>query len=188
MERKIRDQKGITLVALVITIIVMLILVAVSVTVAINGELFIKAKEAGNSWEDKSAEEAVGNIINVDNKIMNMDNSINILQQRPAAEEPETTQITFTINKNNEYTTNPGTTWKKWIEEEFEQEYDETWYECTETQVFQIYYDPGTGGGTRAFLLCWTDEQGQYDETRPVLPTETIMDGASYACYTLRLD
>lgn len=40
-----KGQKGITLVALVITIIVMLILVGVSVTVAINGGLFTKAKE-----------------------------------------------------------------------------------------------------------------------------------------------
>ena len=35
-----RGQKGITLVALVITIIVMLILVTVTVTTAINGGLF----------------------------------------------------------------------------------------------------------------------------------------------------
>ena len=43
-----RNNKGITLVALVITIIVMLILVAVSVSVALNGGLFDKAREA--SW------------------------------------------------------------------------------------------------------------------------------------------
>ena len=40
------DNKGITLIALVITIIVMLILVAVTVTVAINGGLFSTAKQA----------------------------------------------------------------------------------------------------------------------------------------------
>lgn len=39
-----KNQKGITLVALVITIIVMLILVTVSVTMAINGGLFNYAK------------------------------------------------------------------------------------------------------------------------------------------------
>ncbi|MGN1301597.1 MAG: hypothetical protein ACI4U9_03635 [Clostridia bacterium] len=41
-----RGQKGITLIALVITIIVMLILVAVTITMAINGGLFEKAGEA----------------------------------------------------------------------------------------------------------------------------------------------
>ena len=46
-----RGQKGITLVALVITIIVMLILVGVSVTVAINGGLFTKAKEGATNTQ-----------------------------------------------------------------------------------------------------------------------------------------
>ena len=47
-----RGQKGITLVALVITIIVMLILVGVSVTVAINGGLFDKAKEGATGTQE----------------------------------------------------------------------------------------------------------------------------------------
>lgn len=41
-----RSQKGITLIALVITIIVMLILVGVTITMAVNGGLFNYAKEA----------------------------------------------------------------------------------------------------------------------------------------------
>ena len=41
-----KNQKGITLIALVITIIVMLILVGVSVTVALNGGLFTTAQDA----------------------------------------------------------------------------------------------------------------------------------------------
>ncbi|MDO5555420.1 MAG: hypothetical protein Q4G09_01815 [Clostridia bacterium] len=43
-----KGQKGITLVALVITIIVMLILVGVSIAVAINGGLFDTATKATN--------------------------------------------------------------------------------------------------------------------------------------------
>ncbi len=42
-----RSQKGITLIALVITIIVMLILVAVTITMAVNGGLFNYARSAG---------------------------------------------------------------------------------------------------------------------------------------------
>ena len=42
-----RSEKGITLIALVITIIVMLILVAVTITMAINGGLFKNAQDAG---------------------------------------------------------------------------------------------------------------------------------------------
>lgn len=41
-----RSQKGITLIALVITIIVMLILVAVTITIAVNGGLFNYAQKA----------------------------------------------------------------------------------------------------------------------------------------------
>ena len=52
-----KKQKGITLIALIITIIVMLILVGVSVTVAINGGLFDKAKDgAKNTQEAANAE------------------------------------------------------------------------------------------------------------------------------------
>lgn len=50
-----KGQKGITLIALVITIIVMLILVGVSVTVALNGGLFDTAKNA----VDRTNEELV---------------------------------------------------------------------------------------------------------------------------------
>ena len=44
--KKLKTQKGITLIALVITIIVMLILVAVTISMAINGGLFEKAGKA----------------------------------------------------------------------------------------------------------------------------------------------
>ncbi len=47
-----KGQKGITLVALVITIIVMLILVGVSITVALNGGLFTTAKDAANNTRE----------------------------------------------------------------------------------------------------------------------------------------
>ena len=46
MKKNIKNQKGITLIALVITIIVMLILVSVTITMAVNGGLFGYAKNA----------------------------------------------------------------------------------------------------------------------------------------------
>ena len=51
-----KNQKGITLIALVITIIVMLILVGVTVTVSLNGGLFSTAKEATD--ETQTAKES----------------------------------------------------------------------------------------------------------------------------------
>lgn len=52
-----RSQKGITLIALVITIIVMLILVAVTITMAVNGGLFGYAKDAGTQTNAAVANE-----------------------------------------------------------------------------------------------------------------------------------
>lgn len=52
-----KGQSGITLVALVITIIVMLILVAVTITVALDSGLFDTAKDAGDKWENAQATE-----------------------------------------------------------------------------------------------------------------------------------
>lgn len=52
-----KGQKGITLIALVITIIVMLILVAVTITMAINGGLFEKAGSAAQGTNDATKQE-----------------------------------------------------------------------------------------------------------------------------------
>lgn len=65
-----KNQKGITLVALVITIVVMLILVAVTVTVVVQSDLIGTAKQAGQEWEaaddglnDTKSKEVEGNTI-----------------------------------------------------------------------------------------------------------------------------
>lgn len=68
-----KEQKGITLVALVITIIVMLILVGVSVTVALKGGLFESAGQAAtNTKAERDAEINLSNgSVNVDDKVYN---------------------------------------------------------------------------------------------------------------------
>ena len=55
----IRREKGITLIALIITIIVMLILVTVTVTVALNGGLFGKAEEATTKTKIEQVQETL---------------------------------------------------------------------------------------------------------------------------------
>ena len=52
-----KNQKGITLIALIITIIVMLILVAVTINVALNGGLFTKAHDSALKTEKQSVYE-----------------------------------------------------------------------------------------------------------------------------------
>jgi len=53
----LKNQKGITLIALIITIIVMLILVGVTVNVALNGGLFTKAEQATKQMEASMVKE-----------------------------------------------------------------------------------------------------------------------------------
>ena len=68
-----KNQKGITLIALIITIIVMLILVGVSVTVALNGGLFETAQDTVDRTKAARDEEllidADGYIAAVQNKV-----------------------------------------------------------------------------------------------------------------------
>ncbi len=52
-----KNQKGITLVALIITIIVMLILVAVSVSVVINSNILGSAQKAGQDYKNAAETE-----------------------------------------------------------------------------------------------------------------------------------
>lgn len=61
-----KNQKGITLVALIITIIVMLILVAVSVAVVIQSNIFGTAEKTGEKYKQEAANESnigEGNIV-----------------------------------------------------------------------------------------------------------------------------
>lgn len=64
-----REEKGITLVALVVTIIVLLILAGVTISLALNSNGIIgRAKQAENTWqqgsknEEKAMNEGIENI------------------------------------------------------------------------------------------------------------------------------
>ena len=52
-----KENKGITLIALIITIILLLILVGVSINLAIKGNLFGSAEKAVSGTNDKVAQE-----------------------------------------------------------------------------------------------------------------------------------
>ena len=66
-----RREKGITLIALIITIVVMLILVAVSVNVIIKSNLIGTAEKATNKYKTASEEESKGGVIEIDGKKYN---------------------------------------------------------------------------------------------------------------------
>lgn len=52
----LKSQKGITLVALVVTIVVLIILATISISVAINGGLIDKAEDAKEFYESQGDE------------------------------------------------------------------------------------------------------------------------------------
>ncbi len=58
-----KNQKGITLIALIITIIVMLILVAVTVTIAMDGGIFTKSKDAATKTQINADKETLNAMI-----------------------------------------------------------------------------------------------------------------------------
>ena len=57
MKRQNKKQKGITLIALIITIVILLILATITIDVAIDGKLFDTAKDAVDKTNDRVAEE-----------------------------------------------------------------------------------------------------------------------------------
>ena len=65
-----KENKGITLIALIITIVIMLILVAVSISVVINSGLLTKAGEVATMHDAKQKEEAALNGTEFDNDLV----------------------------------------------------------------------------------------------------------------------
>ena len=65
--KNFKNENGITLIALIITIIVMLILVGVTINVALNGGLFNKAKNAAIQTEEQSIFEQLISLANYTN-------------------------------------------------------------------------------------------------------------------------
>ena len=54
-----KSEKGITLVALVITIVILIILATVSISFAVNDGLFTRAQEGADLYVDKAEQEQV---------------------------------------------------------------------------------------------------------------------------------
>lgn len=72
-----KNQKGITLVALIITIIVMLILVGVTLTILINSNVIGKAKSATNQTERAYNNESnFGSQFNYNGTMVNIDDDL----------------------------------------------------------------------------------------------------------------
>ncbi len=111
MRKENYKEKGITLIALVITIIILLILAGVTLTTALgqNG-LFERAKYAGEKYKESEADEA--------EKLEEVEKDIDKIIDRkdPTISDPQDgEQITFYVS-GDQFTVKKGTTWKEWCE------------------------------------------------------------------------
>ena len=107
MKSKLEKQKGITLVALVITIIVLLILAMVSIKIAIDGGLIQKAKDATDTHAIGAEEEAITTGY-ASYQIDLANNKSESLRVKDAKTEPtsEGWKVTFYATTGNVYTIN----------------------------------------------------------------------------------
>ena len=74
MERKMKEKRGITLIALVVTIVVLLILAGITINMLFsNGGIFKTAQDAANAWNEATVNEQeslnnladqIGNLVN----------------------------------------------------------------------------------------------------------------------------
>ena len=107
-----KSNKGITLIALIITIIVMLILVAVTISMAVNGGLFGYAGNAARGTEAEKQKET--RLANVQSNL-----STNALIDYYTKGEVEMATFTWTGLFGEEdpidYPFEVGMTWEEWI-------------------------------------------------------------------------
>ena len=104
MKTKIKNNKGITLIALIITIIIMLILVAITINVVINSGLITSAKNAGKKTRTAYEEEA-----QVENKIKVGDENVIDYLNKLNQEEEEKEYIPTTTSYVGKYAYVNGT-------------------------------------------------------------------------------
>ena len=157
MQTKIKQERGITLIALVVTIVVLLILAGVSVNALFgNSGIIEKAKEA-QSKMNKATENDQKQIGELTNWI---ENHVNGTENVDTPD--ESTKISFTID-NVTYQAEEGMTWSQWAESAY--------------NTIDIY-DAGTSGMRRTSLeACYV---AYTDTSKEVLGTEKIVNNTSY--------
>ena len=84
---KIKKNTGITLVALVVTIIVLLILAGITITMVLsNGGIIGKAKDSASIYNQKAKEEN-GRLADYENAILKANNGESILAQKISSDD-----------------------------------------------------------------------------------------------------
>lgn len=125
------NQSGITLVALVITIIILLILSVITINFTIGQRgILTRAREAGRNYTNaaKYEEKQLGDFLNEADRIIG-----NVTGENTGAgENPEKNKIEFYVN-GERYTADEGMTWEEFVESDYNPTIRE-WGEKVENQ------------------------------------------------------
>ena len=113
MRKKLNNEKGITLIALVITIIVMLILVGVTIRISQNGNLFKHAANAASKTKIAAEGENQLSSGNIGGKTIE-----EIVAEQTGTVSPAVTIIHFTIG-DVPYDAEEGMTLGEWCESDY---------------------------------------------------------------------
>jgi len=175
--KKTKEQKGITLISLVSTIIILLILATVAITLAVDSDgLFSKAGTAANTWNTSVAEE--------NTELENLMLMANSVGGTTGGETEE--QITFTLG-SVEITTTKGINWRQWSETVDEEELtnlgvdsffismikESCWESPDNTGVIGVNVGPPIG----SFSLYSTTTSQQVRITDEIIDGDTYYDG-----------
>ena len=161
-----KNNKGITLIALVITIIVMLILVGVTISMAVNGGLFDYAGKAVGYTNNALKEEqqiANGGIIVGENWYDSIDDYLDeIRSENQNGGTTSTTEISFTID-GTEYQAEDGWTWEEWCDSSYN----------TDGYYYHDAGASGVFGATDGYKVFTSSNTGVYS-------TDSIISGHAY--------
>mgnify|MGYP002960780736 FL=1 len=106
--KKIKQENGITLIALVVTIVVLLILAGVSINAVFNENGLIKKAQDAQNKMNEAQQSDLAQLAELDSWLENQVNGV----------EKGAKIISFTINSTT-YQAEEGMTWRQWIESKY---------------------------------------------------------------------
>ena len=131
-----KEQNGITLVALILTIVVLIILAAVSINGIQNTEIVSHAVNAGTKYNGAQTNEQT-----------TIDNYLSYLNNVVQGNDSTNTTVTFTVDRTS-YTVTEGTTWRQWGKKN-----SGGWYVYANIKLAkQEWFDPENGNGGFHYL------------------------------------
>lgn len=179
--KKIKQENGITLIALVVTIVVLLILAGVSINAVFNENGLIKKAQDAQNKMNEAQQSDLAQLDELDSWLENQVNGV----------EKGAKIISFTINSTT-YQAEEGMTWRQAVEAGYfdDAEKTEQWYEqygSAEKQLYNGKYEYAAGNTTTDYII--TDAKcfkvAVYSKNPYVFPEATFYYKADKSVYNI---